>query len=78
MNWSIRSKTLKNAKYEENIIKLNKINLLNCAFKRSKGGEINSISWETIPYIYNANTEVGSSNNIISTWFVQFVWVASS
>jgi len=29
--------------------------------KRSKGGDINSISWETIPYIYNANTGVGSS-----------------
>jgi len=38
---------------------------LNCAFKRSKGGEINSISWET-PYIYNANTEVGGSNSIVS------------
>jgi len=53
--------------------------MLNCAFKRSKGGETNSISWETIPYIYNVNTEVGSSNSIVSTWwFVQFVWVASS
>ena len=86
VNWIIRSKTLtitqekilkknnKTVKYE-NVIKRSEIHLLNCAFKRSEGVEINSISWETtsIPYIYNANTEVRSSTSIVSTWFLQFV-----
>jgi len=47
--------------------------MFNSAFKGSKGGEISTISRETIPYIDNANAKVRSSNSIISTRFVQFV-----